>query len=280
MNPWPRTLVINPFVPSAMLLLTLASVAPAGNHVVGWGANTYGQTNAPVAATNVMAIAAGLSHSLALKADGTVLAWGQAGRTNVPAGLSNVVAIAAGRGQSLALKADGTLVAWGVPNTAATTNIPSHLTNIVAIACGDDHNLVLRENGTVFAWGANYSGQTTVPASLSNVVAIVAGNTGNLAIKADGTTWGSGAFTNLLSGYSNVVGGALVANGNFQGAVLRGDGAAQIWGYPGGDHDESSKCHRLGGTQWLQSGRRHLGVANGWHLDRLWHELLGTTRRL
>lgn len=216
------------------LFLTTSLLASAGNYVVAWGNNTYGQTNVPSSATNVVAIAAGYSHSLALKSDGTIIAWGQSGRTNVPIGLSNVVAIAAGDGQSLVLKKDGTLVAWGVPFTSATTNIPAGLSNVVAIACGDDHNLVLKADGTIFSWGANYSGQTYVPIGLSNVVVIVAGNTGNLVIRKDGTTWGSGTFTNKVSGFSKVISGALVANGNFQGAVVLGDGSAHAWGYSGG----------------------------------------------
>ena len=62
-------------------------------------------------------IAAGYNHGLALKADGTLLAWGQndCGQTDVPAGLTNVAAIAAGASHSLALKSDGTVVGWGPP---------------------------------------------------------------------------------------------------------------------------------------------------------------------
>jgi len=45
-----------------------------------------------------MAVAAGYYHNLALRSNGTVVAWGlnSDGQTNVPAGLSNVVAVAAG----------------------------------------------------------------------------------------------------------------------------------------------------------------------------------------
>ena len=50
-------------------------------------------------------------HSMALRADGNVLSWvyNNSGETNVPADLSNVVAIAAGGMHSLAVKADATV---------------------------------------------------------------------------------------------------------------------------------------------------------------------------
>jgi hypothetical protein len=218
---------------AGLLLFLISSVlVNAGNYVVAWGDNSSGKTNVPPSATNVMAVAAGYFNSLALKSDGTVIAWGS--QTNVPAGLSNVVAIAAGVGQNLALKNDGTLVAWGTPRASSYTNIPPGLSNIVAIACGDEHNLVLKADGTVFAWGENYSGQTNTPAGLSNVVAIAAGNSSNLAIRRDGTAWASGTFpSNQVSAFSNVVAGALVAAG-FQGVVVLGDGSAHAWGYPSG----------------------------------------------
>src|SRR5258708_26136023 len=48
----------------------------------------------------------------------------QALQANVPPGLSNVVGIAAGDSHSLALKADGTVVAWG-GNNNGQTNVPA-----------------------------------------------------------------------------------------------------------------------------------------------------------
>src|SRR2546423_15303213 len=71
----------------------------------------------PVGLTAVVAIAAGHTQSLALKSDGSVVAWGCGAfdyrQCAVPGGLSGVVAIAAGYGHSLALKSDGTVVGWG-----------------------------------------------------------------------------------------------------------------------------------------------------------------------
>jgi len=62
-----------------------------------------------------VAVAGGQMHSLALKSDGTVVAWGRniEGQCDVPAGLGSVVAVAGGGYHSMALKADGTVVAWG-----------------------------------------------------------------------------------------------------------------------------------------------------------------------
>ena len=83
-----------------------------------------------------VAIAAGGYHSLALKRDGTVAAWGYwlAARTT-PAGWSDVVAIAAGEYYSLALRSDGSVVAWG-HNGYGQTSVPPNLTNVVRIASG------------------------------------------------------------------------------------------------------------------------------------------------
>jgi alpha-tubulin suppressor-like RCC1 family protein len=210
--------------------LIACRLAFAGNYVVAWGDNTYGETNVPAVATNVQAIATGYGFSLALKGDGTVIAWGRIA-TNVPVGLSNIVSIAAGTGQALALKNNGTLVSWGGIGRSgvAVTNVPIGLSNVVAIACGPDQNFALKSNGTIYAWGIGST--TNIPADLSNVVAITAGFSAVLAIKNDGTIWHSGSFTNQMDTFSNAVAGALVANGQGQGIVLLGDGTASVWNY-------------------------------------------------
>jgi hypothetical protein len=129
-----------------------------------------------------VALSAGGSHSLGLRSDGTVWAWGYNGygqlgngtttNTPVPAqvsGLSGVVAIAAGANHSLALRSDGTVWAWGngaygqlgdgATGNAATPVQVKSLSGIVSIAAGGYHSLALRSDGTVWAWGYNNAGQ-------------------------------------------------------------------------------------------------------------------------
>ncbi len=179
-----------------------------------------------------LAIAGGNFHSLALKSDGMVAAWGNNGRgqTTIPVGLSNVVAIAGGEYLSLALKSDGTVTAWGT-NTFAQTTIPVGLSNVVAIAGGANHNLALKSDGTVAVWGDNASGQRNIPVDLSSVVAIAAGANHSLALKSDGTVvaWGRNVVgqTNIPVGLGNVV---AIAGGGNHSLALKNNGTIVAWG--------------------------------------------------
>jgi alpha-tubulin suppressor-like RCC1 family protein len=204
-------------------------------------------TNVPAGLSNVIAVAGGATHSLALKSDGKVVAWGVyptnyfslpwgifISATNVPASATNVIAIAAGGNQNLALKADGRVVAWG-----GITNVPNGLSNVIAVACAEGLNLALQTNGKVVAWGGfpswypmppRSSSATNVPFNLSNVVAIAAGDNGMvaLALKADGTvtSWGSNPSPFPPSnGLSNLF--AIAVGETFMCGLI-GDGAPRM----------------------------------------------------
>ena len=88
---------------------------------------------------HVVSIAAGSAHSVAVNADGSVVAWGNNnyGQTNVPPGLSEVVTAAAGFLYSVALRRDGTVVVWGPE--AGMPIVPPGLSRVQAIACGERH---------------------------------------------------------------------------------------------------------------------------------------------
>src|SRR6267143_1555706 len=101
---------------------------------------------------------------------GTVISWGNQVIPYVQPG-TRYQAIAAGNYHSLALKSDGTVVAWG-DNNDGESMAPANLTGVIAIAAGFSHSLALRSDGTVVAWGANGSPQSTVPANLTGVIAL------------------------------------------------------------------------------------------------------------
>src|SRR5690606_20286492 len=121
-------------------LLTNGTVAAWGLNYpdFGWNISTV-----PDGLSNVVSIAAGAWHTLALRSDETVVAWGAGNGTNlsgnffgaeqgqsvVPAGLSNVVAIADAGYRSLALLADGTTVGCGELGAATP---PPGVSNLIA----------------------------------------------------------------------------------------------------------------------------------------------------
>ena len=106
-----------------------------------------------------------------------MVAWGlnNRGQTAVPAGLTNVKTIAAGGDITVALKTDGTVVAWGVDGYGNSVKVPVGLTNVIAIDTSGQHIVALKADGSVVSWGSNNCGETTVPSNLSNVKAVAAG---------------------------------------------------------------------------------------------------------
>jgi alpha-tubulin suppressor-like RCC1 family protein len=198
---------------------------------------------APLGLSNIMAVAAGAEHSLGLRQDGTVAAWGDNtyGQTDLPAGLSNVIAIAAGDYDSVALKSDGTVITWG-DNTYGQQFVPAGLSNVTAIATSAYDIFALLGNGTVVGWGDNINGQLNIPLDLTNVQAIAAGAYNGFAIRADGSVvqWGNGPTwqengTNtqltLAPGLSNVT---QIAAGGYSAWALQENGTVLSSGWASG----------------------------------------------
>jgi alpha-tubulin suppressor-like RCC1 family protein len=176
---WGMTSAPGPTIPTGVQTNGISAIACGSQFdlalsngtVVAWGNNSSNQTSVPSNLSNVIAIAAGAYHGLALQSNGTVVAWGYNGyyQTNVPANLTNVVAVAAGDEHSLALQSNGIVVAWGNTNSGQC-NVPTGLSNVTAIAAGSAHSVALLNNGTLVEWGANNSNQVTIPGEFPSII--------------------------------------------------------------------------------------------------------------
>ncbi|MCF7734644.1 MAG: cadherin-like beta sandwich domain-containing protein, partial [Akkermansiaceae bacterium] len=235
----------------------------ARQRIYAWGSNSKGQygndlqtqgdvpvpvePSGALAGKTVIALARGGSHSLALCADGSLVAWGagdegQLGDNRFTSGSmpvavamdralagKKVIAIAAGGSQNLALCADGTLVTWGNGSKAGGRNQPAvggvpvevprsgvlAGKTVVAIAAGYYHSLALCADGTLAAWGQNSSGQLANGSTADSAVPV--------AVKATGALAGKTISTIAAGGIHNL---ALCADGSL--VAWGGNGSGQL----------------------------------------------------
>jgi alpha-tubulin suppressor-like RCC1 family protein len=131
--------------------------------------------------SDMVAVAAASFHSLAVRSDGTVWAWGENYEDQLDgtttsrltpvqvSGLSGVTAVATGGVYSHVVKSDGTVWVWTGPSYLVSLGTPSTpvqipgLSGVVAVAASDGlgvgHGLAVTSDGRVWAWGDDLYGQ-------------------------------------------------------------------------------------------------------------------------
>ena len=219
--------------------------------VWAWGANDNGQLgigatfpwyqSIPQQVSNLTRVIAvtgsGYKFSLALKADGTVWAWGnnqfgQLGngtnsQSTIPVQVTNlngIIAIAkdGGYAHALALKKDGTVWAWGYNGQGqlgngnnTDTNVPIQvigLSGILEIARGHQFSMAYKNDGTIWTWGYNAQGQlgignntdSNIPVLVSGACSLMPTATHEVAMPTNMTVFpnpSSGKFQLAISDY-------------------------------------------------------------------------------
>jgi len=195
------------------------------------GDGTYGSGNVSNvfkqvgSSSNWKTISASTDHTLGIKNDGTLWAWGsnQQGKlgdgtyTNkyIPTQIgtaSNWKEITSGLQYSVAIKTDGTLWAWGLNNVVFNNPTPTQIgiANDWKVISSDSaglHTLAIKNNGTLYVFGTTWSGgngalglgstifvanDPTKIGTDSDWQSISAGFNNSFAIKENGTLWGWG----------------------------------------------------------------------------------------
>ena len=201
------------------------------------GDNTAADKSSPVPVvggiTDWASASAGNNHELAIRANGTLYAWGNNGSGRlgdntivnksspvlVAGGISDWIRASAGTAHSLGLRATGQLYAWGnaangrlgdntIANKSSPVLVAGGIAEWVSMSTGDLHNLAIRANGVLYAWGSGGDGRlgdgTTVAKSSPVVVSggftdwigAATGYFHSLGVRANGTLYGWGRNAN------------------------------------------------------------------------------------
>jgi hypothetical protein len=172
------------------------ALALRDGRVIAWGQSS-GIGAVPEAAMSGVSAIACNGFGLAVK-NGGVIQWASTNLPPVPdAAKSGVVAVSAAGYHVLALREDGSVVAWGVSDAGAAIQVPAEArSGVTAIAAGgkaygDTAFSLAVKNGRVFGWGANNRGQLSTP-EVADVTTIAAGSHNGMLLTKQGTVevWG------------------------------------------------------------------------------------------
>ena len=264
-------------------------------------------TAVPISGTGAI-IAAGVNHTIAVRADGTLWAWGDHGHGRTGFGIvsghistpsrvdtaTNWTSVSAGASHSVAIRSDGSLWAWGNNSqgrlgdgTTANRNTPVRIgtaTNWASASAGESHTVAIRSDGTLWAWGRNANGQlgdgTTsnrnTPVRIgaaTNWAYVSAGHSHTLGLRTDGTLWAWGSNQQGQLGDGTTTGRnspvqiqsgmtwASVSAGGIAGAshsvAIRSDGSLWGWGH-------SAWGQRGDGTTTNRNTPVRIGMATNW----------------
>lgn len=153
----------------------------------------------------------------------------------VPSGLYDVVAVGLNDYHSLAARADGTVIEWGISSSGFTpSSVVPGLRNVVQVGCGRDIDMAVTRDGLMQVW--NTKGPVGARMTVGSSIAIN-GNL-IVGLSLDGGVWcyyldpyTSAPTVRIADGLSNMVS---VATSGALNAALSSDGRVYTFDYRGG----------------------------------------------
>ncbi|MFF2885200.1 stalk domain-containing protein [Paenibacillus sp. NPDC057967] len=162
--------------------------------------------------------------------------------------LSNVVRVAGGQTHSLALRSDGTVWAWGGnldgqlgDGTTVSRDMPAQvgkLTDIVDIAADWTSSYAVQADGTLWVWGGFFPDKPTNMKNITDVQSISTGYSSYAVLKKDGTVIHGYQPEKVIEGLDSVT---QIAISSFEVYALKENGT--VWFWP----DEDGKAKKLDG---------------------------------
>ena len=163
---------------------------------------------------------------------------------------AQIVRVAAGKWHNIALLENGNIIPWGV-NRYGQLGDGTLADSILDVDAGTMATLLARTDGTAWAVGNNALNDSAVPVEIvgvTDVVSVAAQDTGGILLAGDGTAWGFGDAENAqcelagepFPGADGILGPILVpglpdnitaiSGGNHHGVALDAEGVAWVWG--------------------------------------------------
>jgi alpha-tubulin suppressor-like RCC1 family protein len=237
-------------------------VAPAGEQ-------PESELEAAAILPDIVAVTAGLSHTCALNAAGSVLCWGDntygqlgTGTRTLAASnpyprsvsvLTDAKAVAAGDAHTCALTTDGWVMCWGSnaygqlgDGTTVSQIAPVTVTGLISgvqqIAAGGTHTCALTAAGGIKCWGDQTASPEDVPGLTSGVSAIAAGFMHTCAIVGDAATggavqcWGANDTGQLGNGTTTSSSTPVAVQGLDSGVKAISAGGAPVDRFTAGGH--------------------------------------------
>ena len=233
---------------------------------------------------DVISVSAGCNHTVAIKSDGSLWAWGDGKDGQLGDGtaaikytpvkvMDDVISVSAGSDHTMAILSDNSLWAWGnnecgqIGDGTTTNKLEpvKIMDDVIAVSASGGHTVAIKSDNSLWAWGYNGTGAFLDSLSAFNVspkkvmedvISVSIGSRHTMAVKSDGSLWawgindggqlgdGTNEFKAIPVKILDDV--ASVAAGLRHTMAIKKDGSLWAWGSNGDGEENYSSSGVLG----------------------------------